>query len=352
MAKKKTRSSRVRSKSKARSARSLSARAAAATPETLEVSFELLDVVGEPIRDPDALFTFRRLSDNRQIGSQIQRVLNGAPASFRIPVQTGDAVVCEFDLQRYRFAHSPVFIRTPGRPVRLSSTLFREPLEWMPQFTRWASLPPALAGLQDALEASADVLLHKDHRSLGKLVDASYDAMSGADVVLAKTALLNVHHRLRTTTVPASRDRSWFSFVQRIVAIDRERILAFVDPEMETMVRQINEHIGEFRAEYERTNAENHRGNVPATMRERITSMVSIKSTHDKGNFQLTLSHLSGPEEVLLDADIDENGQLLTHLFDLVKHKFTGGTHPHDVHEIFAFQNGLVSLADLGYRLA
>lgn len=42
----------------------------------------------------------------------------------------------------------------------------------------------------------------------------------------------------------------------------------------------------------------------------------------------------SGNDLLILDADIDENGQLMAHLADLFKHKFTGGTHPFDIHEL------------------
>jgi hypothetical protein len=145
--------------------------------------------------------------------------------------------------------------------------------------------------------------------------------------------------------------KPWFVFVQEIIAIGRERFLALVAPEMETLVRQIHEHIDDFRADYERTPAENHRDNVPAPMQPRITGMVSIKSTHAKGNFQLTLTHLANPDQVLLDADIDESGALLAHLFDVFKHRLTGGTHPHDIHEILLLQQGKEPGFDLGYRL-
>jgi hypothetical protein len=138
--------------------------------------------------------------------------------------------------------------------------------------------------------------------------------------------------------------------VRRITAIGRERLLAFVDPDMEALVRQIHRHIGEFR-EYERTIAENHRGNVPVVLQPRISGMISIKSRHEKGNFQLTLTHLTGPDEVLLDTDIDENGELLSHFLDLFKHKVTGGTHPHDIHELLVHQEGKTAGFDLGYRL-
>jgi hypothetical protein len=174
--------------------------------------------------------------------------------------------------------------------------------------------------------------------------------MSGEGVTLAKTALLNTYFRLNRTREPVSADRNWFSFVLRIHAIGRERFLAFVSPEMEPLVRQIHSHIDEFR-DYERTPAENHRGNVPAGLRDRIASMVSIKSTHRKGNFQLTLSRLTGPDETLLDADIDESGDLLGHFLDLFKHKVTGGTHPHDIHELLVLQEGQTTGFDLGYRL-
>lgn len=175
--------------------------------------------------------------------------------------------------------------------------------------------------------------------------------MSGEHITLAKTALLNAYFRLNLVSEPVSGDRTWFSFVESVIAIGRERFLAFVDPEMETLVRQIHTHIDQFRADYERTPADNHRGNVPAALQSRITSMISIKSTHRKGNFQLTLTRLSNPDQVLLDADIDENGALLRHFLDLFKHKITGGTHPHDIHELLVLQEGQTARFDLGYRL-
>lgn len=120
---------------------------------------------------------------------------------------------------------------------------------------------------------------------------------------------------------------------------------------METLVRQIHSHTDEFRGEYARAPSGNHRDNVPVGLQGRIVRMVSIKSTHRKGNFQLTLTRLAEPDEVLLDTDIDENGDLLGHFADLLKHKISGGTHPHDVHEILVLQEGQPAGFDLGYRL-
>ena len=335
-----------------RSSASRTLASADAASETLQVTFELRDVSERLIRDPDTFFTFRRLSDHRQIGDQLQLELTGSPAVFALPVATGEVVVCEIDAKRFRFVHSPVFFRSPGPPVRKQSQLFREPKAWTPRFTRWNDLPVAFGGLQRVLAVSPKVTLFREVQPIGDLlVEAAYDGMSGEEVTLAKTALLNSHFRLNRTLEPVSANRSWFSFVLRLIAIGRERFLAFVEPEMETLVREIHTHIDQFRADYERTPTENHRGNVPAALQSRITSMVSIKSTHRKGNFQLTLTHLSGPDEVLLDADIDENGDLLGHLLDLFKHKITGGTHPHDIHELLVLQEGQTAGFDLGYRL-
>ena len=48
-----------------------------------------------------------------------------------------------------------------------------------------------------------------------------------------------------------------------------------------------------------------------------------------------------------LHTDIDEHGDLAGHIGDLIKHKFSGGTHPYDVHDLLHF----LSTRDLGYRL-
>ncbi len=343
--------SRARSRKQARAATTRGVRAIAA-PETLEVTLELRDVSDRLIRDPETFFTFRRVNDRRQLGDQFALELTGTPAVFELPAATGEIVVCEVDPKRFRFAHSPVFDRTPGRPVTRRTQLLREPTEWTPRFTAWKELGAGFRDLRAVLAKSPHVTLFKGTTPIADLlVDGAYDGMSGEAVTLAKTALLNTHHRLNRTTEPVSSARTWFSFVSRIVAIGRERFLAFVEPEMETLVRQIHDNIDEFRADYEPTPSGNHRGNVPADLQGRITRMVSIKSSHDKGNFQLTLTHLSGPDEVLLDVDIDENGTLLGHAADLFKHKITGGTHPHDIHELLVMQDGQTPGFDLGYRL-
>ena len=324
----------------------------AATAETLQVQFELRDVSERLLRDPETFFTFRRVSDRRQIGDQIALPLTGQVVNFSVPVATGQVLVCEIDPKRYRFAHSPVFFGSPGPRVIKEAQLLREPKEWTPRFTRWDDLGDTFESLVKVLGQSPKVTLFKDDQPIAdRLVGAAYDNMSGEQATLAKTALLNSYFKLSHTLEPVSGERSWFSFVSRVLAIGRERFLAFVEPDMATLVEQIHDNIDEFRADYERTNAENHRGNVPAPLRNRITKMISIKSTERKGNLQLTISCLENPDQVLLDTDIDENGDLLGHVADLFKHKINGGTHPHDIHELLVLQDGEEPGFDLGYEL-
>jgi hypothetical protein len=315
------------------------------------VTFDLRDAAGALVRDPEAFFTFRKVDSNRQVGDQLLVELTGGPVAFNVPA-AGDVLVCEIDPQRFRFARSPVFFGSAGPPVRKDIRLLREPDQWTPQFTRWADLPEAFEPLKRVLGESPQIRLFKTAVPIAdRLIEDRYDATTGKDVTLAKTALLNSYFRLNRTAEPVSDQRSWFSFVRQILEIGRERFLALVVPEMETLVRNIHTHIDLFSADYERTPAENHRGNVPAGMASRIADMISIKSTHRKGNFQLTLTRLKGPDEVLLDVDIDESGDLLEHFFDILRHKRTGGTHPHDIHELLVLQEGQTASFDLGYGL-
>ena len=325
-----------------------------ARAETFPVVFTLQDVAGRVVSDPSTFFTFRQLTGNRQVGDQLEVALSGAPVRFQVPVSP-DVLVCEIDPRRYRFVFSPVFFGTPGSSVTRSLTVWREPDEWTPAFTAWDALPRSFAPLKRVLRASRDVTLfdrtHPDQVIAPLLVTHTWDGLSGREHILAKTALLNTYYRLDSTREPIGGERSWFSFVTRLVAIGRERLLAFVDPEMHTRVCHILDHLEQFRGDYEATPAENHRPNVPAALQSRIVKMVSLKSTHARGNVQLTLTRLRDPEEFLLDADIDESGELLRHLLDLFKHKVSGGTHPHDIHEILVHQDGSTAGFDLGYRL-
>ena len=76
---------------------------------------------------------------------------------------------------------------------------------------------PAFNELKRVLRNSPNVTLFKEREAIADLlVEDGYDGMSGGDVILAKTALLNAHNRLNAALEPVSKARSWFSFVSRI----------------------------------------------------------------------------------------------------------------------------------------
>lgn len=191
-------------------ARRRSARLESATvAETVQLTLELTDVSGQLVRDPETRFTFRRMSDLRQIGNQVRRELKGVPLDFALPAVAAEVVLCEIDPQRYRFGHSPLFYRSPGPVIRRSARLLREPDQWTPAFTAWDDLPASFDDLKRVLRDSPDVTLFKERKPIAPLlVEAAYDRLSGEKATLAKTAMLNTYYRLSQTMEPVSDDRS------------------------------------------------------------------------------------------------------------------------------------------------
>lgn len=334
--------------------------------ELLSVVLTLLDVSGQPIQDPDAILTFRRLQDKRQIGKQVTGPIPPRPVRFQIPVQTNVPVLCELELKRYRVAHSPVFFATPGPPICRQVQLFRDPDDWAATFTAWRSLSPFFGDLTRVLAHSPEISFRGEMRPrdrrrdqdkrVGTMTGAAYDGFGSGGPgdhpeARAKATLLNIYYRLLTASDPIA-NVPWFSYVREILTIERERVVAVADPKMEESVRYIHDNIDHFRRDYEHSPIGDHRKNVPAHMQDRIERIVTIKSTHEKANYQLTVLRLNRPDQVLVDADIDENGTLLKHFWDSqVTHKRTGGTHPFDIHELLWISDGRHRSIDLGYTL-
>ena len=66
----------------------------------------------------------------------------------------------------------------------------------------------------------------------------------------------------------------------------------------------------------------------------------------------MTVSTIPGKDFVILDADIDEHGTLLPHIFDGIADIFDGGTHPYDIYEyLTAWATARGETLALGYRL-
>ena len=309
----------------------------------------LIDVRGRPVNESKVRVAFKRVLENKTIGPPTNHAFP-PPHTFKVPAFPQEQnLVCDVTPSRYRSRSSAIFTLTDGETIVRNLTLFRLPDKWTANFTAWQQLSSHFFPLKDVLERSPAVKV-KNGKLLGKLTEATYDGISEKKEVFAKAALLNLFTKLTDLIEPTDGNEPWFSFVKEIVEIGRERFIGIVDPKMGEIVRTIKNNIGQFK-DYENTPAQNHFGNIPAAFKVQKSKMFSIKSSEDQGNVQLTMApgkDTAGNDIMILDTDIDENGQMFKHLLDLFKHKFSGGTHPFDIHEFLALSN---PERPLGYEL-
>ena len=314
----------------------------------LSLDLDIIDVDGKPIVDPTVFVRVTGTTDPTT--ATVKVGLNGAPRPLRFENgPSGFSAALRVTPSRY--ADGAVFctvdgdgIVTPMRPLRLP----RRSSEWRPRFTPWQQLPDAFASLQRILEKSSDFRLGRTSNP-ERLVEGRYDGVDPDDEsrVLAKLSLLNLYSRLNMELVPGA-GNSWFGLVQELLVATRERFLAQIDEACWATVRTIAEvpPDGFIRARSD-LHVENFEA-VPGV--EQVRDLASVKTREEKANLQFTVCRATrnGQEVFLLDTDIDENGNLLRHTFDLIKHIVTGGTHPIDIHE--ALRKNFPQVA-LGYQL-
>ncbi len=309
----------------------------------------LLDVRGQPARDLKVRVSFFRTTDSKLIRKPTKHKFP-PNRRFRLPAFPQERILhCQITPSRFRQRTSGFFTLTDGETLRRELTVFRIPSKWNARFKHWNQLPNHFRLLKCILEDSPSVRV-RGGRSLGRFTGANYDTVTDRKTILAKSCLLNLFAKLTVLEAPTTTHEKWFSFVREIVSIGQERFIALVDPRMGRIVRRIKDDIGNFK-DYKHTPAGNHHKNMPKTYTVPKSRMFSIKSREDHGNIQLTLAPATDPQGenvLLLDADIDENGRLFGHLFDVFKHKFTGGTQPFDIHEYLAITHPNVPL---GYEL-
>jgi hypothetical protein len=315
---------------------------------TLELT--LLSVDGSPAKDPATFVSFQRVSDRQEI----LRATRSFPPARKFPLPAFPqerAISCFVSPERYRHRNVGVFTLTDGETITRQPTVMRLPHLWTAEFTRWEDLDDSFDQLERILDSSPDLRV-KDGMLLGRFVEDAYDDVDPGDraTVNAKASLLNVAAKLRTLKEPTLGRKPWLGFVKRILEISRERVIASVDPEMLTRVKEIHNDIDQFE-DYKKTPVGDHAKNIPAGFAFAKSAMISIKTKEENGNVQLTLTPATdsdGTAVTLLDADIDENGKLMAHLADLFKHKFTGGTQPFDIHEYLILED---RTRPLGYEL-
>lgn len=308
----------------------------------------LLDVRGRPVNESKVKVGFFRVADNKSISSNTEDF--PPPHTFALPAFPQEKqMFCDITAPRYRMRRTGTFLLTDKETIARNISLFRRPDKWTANFTAWDQLGAPFLALRKVLERSSAVKVKKG-RQLGKFTEAIYDGIVETKEVFAKAAMLNIYAKLTDLKEPVNGTAPWFSFVNEIVEISRERIIAIVDPKMGELVRHIADNDSQFK-DYEKSPSGIHFPNIPSVFQPKKNTMFSIKSGEDHGNVQLTMApgkDASGNPLLVLDADIDENGQMFAHLMDLLKHKFSGGTHPFDIHEFLAFAD---PNRPLGYEL-
>jgi hypothetical protein len=319
------------------------------------LELDLQGLENQTINDPAVKIDFRRGSDNQSIAPSVE-VKFPPKKKFKLPAFPQERnLFADITPSRYRLVKSGFFTLTHGQITTQTLKLLREPKQWQAQFTPWQQLPTALDSFRRVLRRSPNInVKEKPSLVFPDFIEAAYDEVTDDKAILAKCALLNLYAKMTALVEPVNNLQPWFSFVARILQIGRERFIAQADPQMGQLVREIKANITQF-PHYKNANAQNHFDNVaaaaPAGYKVIKTRMFSIKSDEETGNIQLTLApakNSEGEEILLLDADIDENGDLLKHLCDAFRHIFAGGTHPHDIHEYLRLAHPNV---ELGYRL-
>jgi hypothetical protein len=306
-----------------------------------KLGLTIRNIENQPALDPKT-----RIDVKRKDGTAILRFreLNlPLNAQLEIPAFPQESnLFCDVTPKRYRDFRTEFFTLSTSTPGTIEARAMRLPQHWSARFTAWNQLSADFTPFKTILEKS-NVKMIKG-ANLGKFTENNYDAASTEKTVLAKTSFLNLFAKMSVLPEPVGERRPWFSFVDRILAIDRERFYAVVDGEMGEIVKHVKANLHKFKT-YESATASNHFDKLRDTLPEfQIfkSKMLSVKTNDRNGNLQLTIAPArdlaTGADAVLLDADIDENGDLLKHMIDvLLIHPFNGGTHPFDIHEYLVF---------------
>ena len=314
----------------------------------------LNDVLTQPATDPSVQIKFFRNRDERQITEPVT-VPFPPVRRFDLPAfPQENNLWADLSPSRFRQVKSGFFTLTDGKVTVRNPTVMRLPSKWTAQFVPWNQLTAAFLNLKSVLDKSPDIRV-KNGETFDKFVGQTFDDITNNKSVLAKAALLNIYTALMQIQEPVSESGPWFSFVRQIFAIDRERFIALVDPAMADIIKTIKSDLSKF-DKYKNTPASNHFDGiqelVPTGYKVFKSKMFSIKNKPTHGNIQLTIAPAKDPQGndvIILDADIDEDGELLQHIISaFFIHPFTGGTHPFDIHEYLLLAYGNI---DLGYGL-
>ncbi len=315
---------------------------------TLTLRLDLRNVDDEVIVDP--LIHLRLAHPTEASGKMWTLAMNGQAKNVRLDdAPAGDPLNLRISPSRYRDIAMFAWVKDKRLvPDASLMTAPRTPSEWLPSFTPWAKLEKRFAPLTQRLRASERFMLGRQSAAV-KLVEDAWDAVTPTDQTAAKAkmTLLNLYSRL-AAHAPPSTNAPWFEHTGTLLLANRERLISTTSATCVQMVRSLSSHPG---GGYKSAKPDLHRKffeDLPGVTD--VRGLASVKTEASRANLQLTIceARLDGHDVCLLDTDIDENGELLAHTFDLVRHIFTGGTDPVDIHESL---RALFPADTLGYGL-
>ena len=315
---------------------------------TILFKMDIRDVDEHLIVDP--LVWVRLARPDAADGQKWRLAADGTAATHRLEdAPVGSPLRLRISPSRYRDIGMFAQVNN-GRLIPDASVMKtpRQPSEWLPAFDRWATLSDDFDALTTLLLASSVFQLGRGSKA-GCLDEAAYDAVDADDPAAwrAKMALLNLYSRM-SVEGPPSTNKIWIGEVSQLFLGTSERLIGETNQDCFDTVRSLSDSPG---GGYKHARPDLHKKNfelVPGVAN--VREMASIKTDVSKANLQITVARATrqGEDICLIDADIDEHGELLAHTFDLVRHIFTKGTDPIDLHESL---RELFPERDLGYLL-
>ena len=305
------------------------------------VVLRLHNFEGRIIKNVSTRLQFRR--DQQQAGNAINRTFASGQERFKVPAFPLAVWDCWVTAQRYEIRNTGFFRPMQGQRIEREIWLPRKVgADWATRFARWGQLTGKFAPLRRLLANSPNLKLrirNRPSRPLGNFTENTYDDVDDRQLILGKAGLLNMYAKLMATPVPGTPGWPWFAGIQRLLSIQRDRIVGVVHPSMAKKVRMIRENTSAFPGYQGASVGEHFKKNIKPLISQTFSKgdVYSIKSRERIGVLQLVIAEVRTPQGqtvYMLDADVDENGNLLKHFGDFIKHQFNGGTHPFHVYDI------------------
>ena len=296
---------------------------------------------GQIIRNVSTRLQFRK--DQKQAGNAINRTFASGRERFKVPAFPLAVWDCWVTAQRFEIRNTGFFRPMQGQRIEREIWLPRKVgADWATRFARWDQLTGRFAPLRKLLTNSPNLTLrikNKGSRPLGSFTGNTYDDVDDRQLILGKAGLLNMYAKLMATPVPGVPGVPWFAGIQRLLGIQRDRVVGIVNPGMARTVRRILDNPSAFPGYRNASTGEHFKKNIRPLIPPTFSKIrdYSVKTRDRIGVLQLVIAEVRNPQGqtvFTLDADIDENGNLLKHFGDFIKHQFNGGTHPFHVHDI------------------